>query len=908
MHYHLRVAACVLALCAATGAPAFAQAQAAAASAVAQTQAAGTINGKVLDGAGKPIAHARVFIAGPVSMQTVTKSDGTFTASVAAGVYRLRISASGYESNQVATVVVLPDQGVNVVATLNDASLATIATIHTGSATSVSDSPTASTRLSPDVIANQGQTQVVNVLDQLPGVEIYRWSGGSNEPGANASISIRGAQPYESQVLIDGHPVDTLGNGPDGFNTTFLNAFLFGGVEVSKGPGSMPNTVADAVGGTVNFRTSPITAKPTGKFMTQIDSFGGWTYGARFSDTFGKLGVLVGVARETTPGYMGQQYIYGANNFQQPQGIPVYPWPGSSFGPGATYQGVINFAYPATSNFEDHSQLVKLSYNLTPRTTIEFSNYATQTWLDETGNNVGYVKAKIVPCITTAGGPNPAGPSCSNLAPSDPGFYFQNYTAAPYLGLVGQTVPINYYAAYPNTYEFDNEPLYTADLRTVIGSGTFLARYYAGSVTRDVIQGAAPFALSPCFTPACAWTGTIPGAANDSTSIDNAYGGEPYTENTTDVLHGFDAQYVVPVGANDSLTFGFDSHSDSALFQELYAAGYWPYDTNFADYFQLSPGGNKFYMLKSTTESVRGSFILSRKLQADLGGYFSNTTYIGSRFDPRLGLSYRANKNLSLRASAGSAFVTPYYDLLTPTTYVKHGVLHPASQFNPETSTGYDFGGDYHIGTDSLLSVDAYHTTIFNRYATITEPTSGTFNGTKYGSIVLATSQGNEFMNGFELSFLHKPTYGFGYHVAADLLRDYSYDQNAAATTGNLFYQLPDNGVQLPGYPFSKMRVDLSYAFRNGDHVRFSGTSFGANNAFGRSGFTTFDGAAVFNVRKLKLTVGATNIFNKDNGQTGGLYYGGYTYAGLGGTVGPTNYEFAQPRTIYMQWSTGIGH
>ena len=84
---------------------------------------------------------------------------------------------------------------------------------------------------------------------------------------------------------------------------------------------------------------------------------------------------------------------------------------------------------------------------------------------------------------------------------------------------------------------------------------------------------------------------------------------------------------------------------------------------------------------------------------------------------------------------------------------------------------------------------------------------------------------------------LHQPHVGFGYHVALDLLRDYAYDQNPVAlTTGGEFYTgpLPDNGVQLPEYPYSKMRVDLSYAFANGANLRVSSTSYGANNSFGR--------------------------------------------------------------------------
>src|SRR5581483_10533832 len=366
------------------------------------------------DAAGRPLAGARIGVTGPTSTETTTKPDGTYSVAVPPGVYSLTVSAAGFQSHQQDSVAVVAGESVNVVTTLIPASLTTIGHVSAGTgSTTVSDSSASSTRLTEATIRSQGQDQVVNLLDQLPGLEVLRVGGGSNEPGSNASISIRGAEPYESQVLIDGHPVNTIGNGAYGFNTTFINSILLSGIEVSKGDGNMPNTVTDAVGGTVNFQTAPISAKATGELMTQGDSFGGWTYGARFSDTIGKFGFLVGVARETTPGYMAPQELFGFGraSFFSPYTSPTYPLTGNNqvYPPGTNYVGVLNYEYPATSDFDNHSSLFKLAYNFSPVTSLQISSYSTQTWLDETGNNVGNIYATIVPCISTY----PAAPTCT---------------------------------------------------------------------------------------------------------------------------------------------------------------------------------------------------------------------------------------------------------------------------------------------------------------------------------------------------------------------------------------------------------------------------------------------------------------------------------------------------------------
>jgi outer membrane receptor protein involved in Fe transport len=864
----------------------------------------GTISGKVADGAGKPLGGAHIGITGPKSTETTTKPDGTYSVAVPPGIYSVTISAAGFESTQQDGIAVVSGESAALVTTLTQASLTTIGHVTVSSAsTSVSDSAASSTRLTDATIRSQGQDQVVNLLDQLPGVEVLRVGGGSNEPGANASISIRGAQPYESQILIDGHPVNTIGNGAYGFNTTFINSILLSGIEVSKGPGNMPNTVTDAVGGTVNFQTAPITSKPTGELLTQYDSFNGWTYGVRFSDTIGKLGVLVGAARETTPGYMAPQDIFGFGraSFFSPYTSPTYPQTGNNqvYPNGTNYVGVLNFAYPATSDFQNHSDLFKLAYNFSPVTSIQLSSYSTQTWLDETGNNVGNIYATIVPCISTY----PAGPTCS----TGPGVvnYNTNWTNQNYTGLIGEKVPINLYAGYPDTYETDSEPIFTGDFRTVLGPGTFLARYYAGSITRNVIQNNAYSAIGPCFDPACAWVGNIPGSATNPDALDNGYSGEAYFEEFKDILHGLDAQYTILLGDTDYVTLGFDNHSDSYNFQELYANGWYPPCVTQSCAYSLYEPKAQFLQVKSTTESLRGNVALFPTLQLQLGGYFSNTTYVGSRFDPRGGLTWKPTSNLSFRASAGSAYVTPYEGMINAMPYVSKHTFYPVSQFSAETSFGYDLGFDYKPCRDTILSTDFYSTNIFNRYATIDLDTSGSYQGHTYTSEVIPTSQGQSLNQGLEFSLLHQPKVGFGYHAAVDLLRDYFYGQTDVSLKnfGGVFLgPLPANGEQLPGYPYSKMRGDIWYQWSDGTNLRLSATTYGANNSFGQPGFTVVDTAFKWPIKGLfDVVIGGSNILNRDNGATGGVYFGGYTYQGLGGGIGPTNYEYATPRTGYVQ-------
>jgi hypothetical protein len=122
---------------------------------------------------------------------------------------------------------------------------------------------------------------------------------------------------------------------------------------------------------------------------------------------------------------------------------------------------------------------------------------------------------------------------------------------------------------------------------------------------------------------------------------------------------------------------------------------------------------------------------------------------------------------------------------------------------------------------------------------------------------------------------LHAPRTGF--HAAVDLLRAYAHGQNPNVGVDSIFSATPAANVQLPSYPYRKIRNDLFYTFGGGAQARLRSTSYGGNNAFGQSG---------------------TNIFNHNDDQAGGIHDGGCTFPVLGGgalerSVGPGG--LAQP-------------
>lgn len=847
----------------------------------AQPAPSGSIAGTVVGGDQSPLSGVTVSLSGPQSETTTTANNGGFAFDgLPDGAYTLNFTRSGYTPLRGTPVTVAGGAPETLAVSLVAESLSSLRTIGSVTAnggrtsTALNTSAAAETTVTSQQFTDSGQTQVVDMLEEQPGVEITRVDSGAL--GSNADITLRGANPYETQVLIDGHPVN--GGSQGKYLIQFLNPLILSDVEIDKGSGAFGNSVENAVGGSVNFRTPQITSTPTGTFLAGYDSFNGSTYAARFSDTIGKFGFLVAYAETGTPGYFANQDVLSVTS----TGPNDVPKPG-----GAPLDATINTSVLSSQTYNNRSELLKFDYNFSPTTTFTAGFYGSQSYVDYSGTLGTVEPYTIVGSCTTCGSST-------------------TYTNPLYANFVGQTV----LAAngeddlFAGNYETDSEPIFTFDLRSAIGPGTFLARYYDGSISRLLNDPGEATEITGCFNPACS-------PASFTGDVD-------FQEDETDQLHGGDFEYDLPIGPS-SLTLSYDSHDDRSTFCENSSTTPFPLNCT-----------SNGLLIASNTISLRGFIALSSKLKLGLANYFSNTTFVGSRYDPRASLVYKPGKYEVLRASIGTAFVAPFSGFLGPVAgpngslggaAVLNGTLDVVDNLKPEISDSFDVGGDFATGRASKFTLDLYNTIVHDRFATddvdLTDGLTGTFDGTPFTKIDEVYNQSDSHEQGIEIGFIKAPRVGFGANLAFELSHDYDFDTVAnpvlaslpvvAAQTGtfNGIQDIKDN-TQIPGFAYSKGHAEINYALEGGARVAFGMTYYGDYNSFGQTAFELFD--ANFGIplqHGFHLQVAGNNLFNHDDGRDLGEFdQGAYTpVAGPGENTSPVSLFFAPPRQVTVQIS-----
>ena len=814
-----------------------------------------------------PITGATITIRGPVTLTFTTAGDGIFRfAGIPAGTYRVSVTAPGFEGLKNTVVTTDADTPQTLTVALETASLNTLRTIGSTSTTgrgtvSVNTSGAALSTLTSQDFIDRGDAQLQNELEELPGVELTRASSGG-APGANTDIAIRGATPYETQTLIDGHPITAGANGT--LLIQFLNPLVLGDIEIDKGPGVFGNTIQNAVGGTANFRTPPITTDLQGRFTAGYDSYNGSTYSARVSDTIGKIGFMAAYGFNGTPGYFTGN-ILSVSSADSIKGEPP---------PLAT----VNQGVPASETFQNRSEVAKLAINFSPTTTLTLGTIGEQSYVDYTATLDTVEPVKIVGANAGAFN-NPA-----------------------YNGLIGQTVLASTSDdnLYLGNFEMDNEPIYTADLRTTIGPGNFLGRFYTGSITREINDPEEANQITACLDAACSMT--------DKSGA--------FYQSEVDRLHGADFEYSIPLGRNqqDLAQVSYDEHAD----QSLACSGTSPTFTT-ADC--TVPN----LILLSRTYSIRAFANVAPKLRAGFANYFSDTTFVGSRYDPRATLVWTPQKQTAVRFAVGTAYVAPPSGFVAPVAgenkAVVNTTLDVSDALKPETSAGVDLGADFGIHGDSKFTIDAYRTALTNRFSTVTvlNPAGGqlgTYNGTPFDKIseVYNASDANE--EGIEFGYDRAPRVGLGVHADFDILRAYNYNtvipelepgvSVTGAQTGTIGGDaLETPGFQIPGFPYSHGRAQVSYTLPSSARFSLGATVYGANNSFGEPGFSLFDFNTSLPINGgVRILASVTNIFNHDDYRTLGEY--GYGYEPPGETT-PYSLFFAPPRRFNFQLLYPLG-
>ncbi|MGI8737791.1 MAG: TonB-dependent receptor [Candidatus Eremiobacter antarcticus] len=253
---------------------------------------AGGIQGKVSDAQGRPVVGARVKVAGRafdaarIIREALSDANGRFAiAEVPAGNYEISAFAGGFAPLRAFSfsVPAAPAGGpVRVdlrLARTESSSLATLGTVLVNGREALSTASAPSLNLDPQDLAGRGIEDVAQILGEQIGVTISEPNGAS--PGAPQLVSLRGPDPSETLVDIDGHEVNNSNTGD--FDLAVLDPAEFSDIQVVYGIGPSSLTGANTQGGAVNFRTIEPTGQDHGLLRFSAGSFG--TSGETFQTT-----------------------------------------------------------------------------------------------------------------------------------------------------------------------------------------------------------------------------------------------------------------------------------------------------------------------------------------------------------------------------------------------------------------------------------------------------------------------------------------------------------------------------------------------------------------------------------------------------------------------------------------------
>jgi Carboxypeptidase regulatory-like domain/TonB-dependent Receptor Plug Domain len=237
------------------------------------------------------LADARVFLIGPtVASALTTKSGIVKYTDVPSGIYRVRVSKSGYTGVTSAAFEVLGNKQVAVDVDLGTqkpavAQTTTTNTADTGGLKIIGSVRARVTVTTTDVDENSAVRRIsdslTDALSTIGGVDVTQ---DSNDPNSPQTISLRGHDESQTAVTLDGIPLGAPGAAT---NLRSINTDLFSGAGVSFG------AQAGALGGSVNFRTLQPTQTWQTKFASSYGTFDKYNYQIGETGSIGKLGIAL---------------------------------------------------------------------------------------------------------------------------------------------------------------------------------------------------------------------------------------------------------------------------------------------------------------------------------------------------------------------------------------------------------------------------------------------------------------------------------------------------------------------------------------------------------------------------------------------------------------------------------------
>lgn len=775
------------------------------------------IGGNVHAPSGAPIAQAQLILGGSQSAKTISDAHGNFTFTVPPGRYTIDAVARGYASVQANAGDVTADTRIDVVLEPSDTpKLRTIGDVSVNGGYALMRNVIPETSVSRQQMDALGYSNVLEALKEVPSVVIQFPDSGA--PTGPAVVSLRGPDPSEALVTLDGQTLNDANTGDLDLSQFAVPAF--GSVNVTEGLGPADSEGSNTFGGAVNLVSLRPTIEPHYALSGSLGSYGSSQSWLNATGTVGKLGYALAGNVYQQAGQVDQYaLVYPSNNLPSKNcGLAASTAKAPQNCPVLTHLG---------STIDAKLGMVNLDYNFSQRADAGVRVFTLGNFRDESSADNGIAGNPYEPCDPT----DAQAPVCPS-----------GFTTTPN-PMLGQHVGSG------NSIFSQDVRAYDVYSRSVLGSGSLLADFYAGDNNVDISGGSG--------------------------------GTSPY-----DVAHQ-DKRY------NEGVSWGrtFDS-------SEFDVGGYARQEslTGAGITGTLSQSINSYF--------VRGAQQVGSRLRLSGGLYDAQYSTFGNTLNWRLGASYDAGQSSVVRFSVGTGFRAPllieqYY--FAPVTV--NGKVEPnpglpppdqncvvAGQGNPderpEHATEYELGMSHLFSSNALLDVSLYRSnlrdTIENYY-----PFGACSSKLGY-AYEIPINIGNAVYEGAEMRFKQRfprqnlaLTLAYGLNVAYP----YSLGPNVSNPTsgGSLV-----GDEQFLGVPQQQGSAVLGWA-EKGWHASTSFTFVGRNNPLNQAPYTLTDVAVGKDLGRVDFTVAATNVFNSVSGPF--TYYGaGVPYRGLYAGPGGSSY------------------
>lgn len=406
------------------------------------------IGGHVSGANGAPVSHVRIVLDGPKHLDTSSDASGNFAVEVPPGRYRLTAFARGFATVTVDTGKIASDSRIEVTLEPADSpQLRTIGSVTVNGGFTLQRNAIPEVDISREHMDALGYSNVIESLRQVSSVIIHSPDAGA--PTAPAVVSLRGPDPSEALVTLDGHPLNDGNTGDADISQFAVPAFS--SVNVTEGLGPSDSEISNTFGGAVNFVSLQPTQTPHFNLSGSVGSYGTSQTWLNYTGTAGKLAyAFAGSDYQQTGQVNENDFVTPLNN------TPVDCSAAMTNCPVLTHLG---------SSISSRLGIANLQYNLSQQSDAGLRILSLGNTRDESSALNGIAANAFVPCEETSTAP------CSTGFTSEP-----NPVDGAHIGFgsaqLSQT--IRAYDAYS---------------RSVLGSGSLLTDFFADDNNVDFTGG-----------------------------------------------------------------------------------------------------------------------------------------------------------------------------------------------------------------------------------------------------------------------------------------------------------------------------------------------------------------------------------------------------------------------------------